>query len=163
MNSFNIGSMSMTDVKPFLSYFTFLPIEEIQDLCKAKGADIRHAKETLAFEATKLSHGEEEAKKAKSSSRAVFGGGKQDQSSVPASQIELGRVQSGILVVDIFAEVGLTSSKGNARKLIQQGGAYVNQERVDNIEAIISEPDFDGDGVMLRAGKKRYHRLEISG
>ena len=151
------------DVERFLAYFTFLTMEEIQNLCKTKGADIRHAKEILAFEATKLTHGAEEAEKARSSSRSVFSGGKQDQSSVPASQIDLARAQTGILVVDIFAEVGLASSKSNARKLIQQGGAYVNQKRIDNIEAVITEPDFDSNGVMLRAGKKRYHRLEISG
>lgn len=149
------------DVERLLAYFTFLPMDEIQELCKAQGADIRQAKERLAYEATKLSHGEAEAEKARASSRAVFGGGMQDLSSVPATVVASERLQNGILVVDIFAEVGLATSRSNARKLVQQGGAYVNQKRIDNIADVISEADFDEDGVMLRAGKKRHHRLHI--
>ena len=84
-----------------------------------------------------------------------------DLSSVPATTVTSDRLHNGLLIVDIFAEVGLATSKSNARKLVQQGGAYVNQKRIDNIEDVISDADFDEDGVMLRAGKKRYHRLQL--
>lgn len=149
------------DVQRFLAYFTFLPIEEIEELGKFEGAEIRRAKEILAFEATKITHGQEEAEKAKIASRSAFGGEGEDLRAIPSSYVTLSRLKKGILVVDIFTEVGLTSSKSEARRLIQQGGAYVNENRVENIEYIINESHLENHILLLRAGKKRYHRILV--
>lgn len=175
------------DVKRFLAYYTFLPKEEIERLGKLEGADIRVAKETLAFEATKITHGEEEAEKARQASKSAFGGGHVRPSTegddlggtmdpaldgMPSSKIEKSRLAAGILAVDLFAEVGLAKSKSAARRLIQQGGAYINQKKVENIEVTIDLSDIEVDRsgpaeperdehLMLRAGKKRYHRLIV--
>jgi tyrosyl-tRNA synthetase len=147
------------DVKRFLAYFTFLPMEEIEELGKLEGADIRIAKEKLAFEATKISHGVNEAIKAQKASHGAFGGEDGDLSAVPSSRIELERLKKGILAVDLIMEVGLTASKSQARRLIQQGGAYINKRRVESLEETISDSDFENGSLMLRAGRKRYHRL----
>ncbi len=165
------------DVKRFLAYYTFLPKEEVERLGKLEGADIRVAKETLAFEATKMTHGEDEAEKARRASKSAFGGGHVRPSTdgaddlggtidpaldgMPSSKIEKSRVAAGILAVDLFAEVGLAKSKSEARRLIQQGGAYINQNKVENIEVTINLSDIEDEHLMLRAGKKRYHRLIV--
>jgi len=147
------------DVKRFLLYFTFLPINEIDELGKLEGADIRQSKEVLAFEATKITHGEDEAEKARAASQTAFKGKADDDSAIPSTKMELHRFTKGISVVDALAETGLAQSKGAARRLIQQGGAYVNQVRVENIDAVIDEKDLQNCVVMLRAGKKKFHRL----
>lgn len=147
------------DVKKCLAYYTFLPMEEINELGMLEGADIRKAKEVLAYEATKISHGQKEADRARKASLSAFGGQGQDLSGMPSSEIEMQRLQKGILAVDMFTEVGLTSSKSEARRLIQQGGAYVNQNKIESIETVIDDSHLDAEGLTLRAGKKRFHRV----
>lgn len=149
------------DVERFLAYYTFLPMTEVERLGRLQGADIRQAKQVLAFEATKITHGEEEATRARQASEAAFGGGGQDLTAIPTSTITRHRIEAGLLLVDLLAETGLTTSKGNARKLVQQGGAYLNDEKIESIEATLSSADLDNDSVLLRAGKKRYHRLIV--
>lgn len=149
------------DVKRFLAYYTFLPVEQIAQLSQLKGAEIRKAKEILAFETTKITHGLEEAEKARGASKGVFGGKEEGLDAIPTSHIEMSRLQKGISVVDIFVESCLTSSKSEARRLIQQGGAYVNQRKVESIDAVINDRDLEDNSLMMRAGKKRYHRLLI--
>ncbi|RMF61091.1 MAG: tyrosine--tRNA ligase, partial [Calditrichaeota bacterium] len=109
------------DVARFLAYYTFLPMEEIAELSHLQGAEIRQAKQVLAYEATKITHGEAEAQKAKAASESAFAGAGQDVSAIPSSRIPRSRLRSGVLVVDVFAETGLVASKGQARRLIQQG------------------------------------------
>jgi len=147
------------DVSRFLAFYTFLPLAEIETLSRLKGADVRQAKEVLAYEATRISHGEEAADKARAASLTAFGGSGDDLSAMPSSNISLVRLQEGVLVVDVLAEVGLTASKGQARRLIEQGGAYVNQEKVATLDSRITTQDVRDGAVVLRAGKKRYHRL----
>jgi len=147
------------DVKRFLLYFTFLPINEIEELGRHEGADIRQAKEVLAFEATKITHGEDEAEKARDASQSAFQGKTDDDSTIPSTRMEVHRFKKGISVVDALAETGLARSKGAARRLIQQGGAYVNQARVENIDAVIYDKDLQNHAVMIRAGKKKYHKI----
>jgi len=147
------------DVSRFLAYYTFLPMSEIEALSRLQGADIRQAKEVLAYEATKISHREAAADQARVASRTAFGGSGDDLSGVPSSSISLSRLREGVLVVDIFAEVGLTGSKGQARRLIEQGGVYVNQEKIAALDSTITVRDVREGAVILRAGKKRYHRL----
>ncbi|MFQ6115588.1 MAG: tyrosine--tRNA ligase [bacterium] len=149
------------DVLRFLGYFTFLPMEEIKKLGRLEGAEIRAAKEILAYQATKITHGRVEAEKAKVASRSAFGGEGEDLSAIPSSYVNSTRLTRGIPVVDIFTEVGLTSSKSEARRLIQQGGAYVNENRVERIDSVIKDTDLDGQMIILRAGRKRYYRLLV--
>ncbi|MFQ5825416.1 MAG: tyrosine--tRNA ligase [bacterium] len=149
------------DVKRFLAYFTFLPIHEIEELGKLEDSDIRRAKEILAYEATQITHGQEEAKKAKMASRSVFEGEGKDLTAIPSTYVDLNRLKHGILVVDLFTEIGLTSSKSEARRLIQQGGAYVNNTRIESVDSNIDDTNLENYTLMLRAGKKRYHRVLI--
>lgn len=146
------------DVEKLLKIFTFLPMSEIRRLSALEGAELREAKKVLAFEATKIVHGEAEALAAQKAAAAAFSGGG-DLSAMPTTTIDRERLAAGIGVLEIFAEVGLTKSRGEARRMVQQGGIYVNGQRVNAVDATISTADITPDGILLRAGKKRYHRL----
>ena len=146
------------DVAKCLRLFTYLSQEQIQELEQLEGADIRKAKAVLAFETTSLAHGEEEARKAEKGAQAVFGGSG-DRSQVPATEIPQSRI--GTLLLDLFVEVGMCPSRSEARRLLQQGGLYLNQERVEELEATLIVEHFVEGEVLLRAGKKRYHRIII--
>lgn len=147
------------DVKKCLAIFTFLPMEEVNALGQLEGAEIRQAKARLAYEATTLLHGKEEADKAQEASKALFGGNSANMENVPHSEIETSRLANGVPLFDIFQEVGLCKSKGEARRLLAQGGIYVNEERISDEQFQITHVSVKDNSVMLRAGKKRYHRL----
>jgi tyrosyl-tRNA synthetase len=149
------------DVERFLALFTFLPMDEVRELGQLEGAEIRRAKEVLAYETTSLTHGQEAAEKARSASRALFSGLAESAESAPATQRDRASFERGMPVVNLLVETGLASSRGAARKLISQGGAYLNGERVVSEEASITLDDFDEGSVLLRAGKKRYHRVVL--
>ena len=153
------------DVGRFLRLFTFLPIKEIVELESLEGRDIRKAKQTLAYEATRITHGEKEAQEAQTAARAAFGTGKEkadkDMTAMPTTIISRSRLAEGISPMEIFAEVGLTSSRGEARRMIKQGGLYVNDQRVESLEDVLDENCLTPDGILLRAGKKKYHRLVV--
>jgi tyrosyl-tRNA synthetase len=104
-------------------------------------------------------HGEAEAMQARSASQAMFGGGQSED--IPSSEWALQEMQAGISVVDLFVKSGLVSSKSDARRLIEQGGAYVNQRRIESHEEKIDMMDVNDGGLILRAGKKRYHRVIV--
>ncbi len=152
------------DVKRFLSLFTFLSMEEIEELGRLEGADLRKAKEVLAFEATKIVHGEEEAKKARNASRAFFLDEEVEEESIPTTYISKDKFREGIPVFKLFEMVKLCSSGSEARRLIEQGGAYINNKRIERFDEVI---DLDSEylktnSLKLRAGKKRFHRVKIS-
>jgi len=149
------------DVGKFLAFFTFLSMDEINELKKLQGADLRKAKQVLAFEATKITHGEEEAKKAKQASQAAFGSFGGDKDGMPTTNINKNEIETGMNVIDLFATVKLVSSKSEARRLIQQGGCYVNENRVQSIETLIDLTYLEGNNLILRAGKKRFHRIIV--
>ncbi len=150
------------DVRRFLALFTFLPMEEVERLGALKGADLRVAKEVLAFEATKLIHGEEEAEKARQASRALFSGDA-DEGSIPTTVMEKERFAEGIPVFKLFEQSGLCGSGSEARRLIEQGGGYVNKMRLEKFDQVVKVDDFDEKGeLLLRAGKKKFHRIKIS-
>ncbi len=121
------------DVERFLAYFTFLPMHEVRRLGGLKDSALREAKEVLAYEVTKLAHGEVEAKKAREASRAGFGGEEAGLAAIPTTVIDLRLLTQGIPVIDLFIEAGLTNSKGASRRLIQQGGAYINGQQVKEV------------------------------
>lgn len=151
------------DVERFLSLFTFLPMKEIRVLGKLTGADIREAKQRLAFETTAIVHGSENAQQAQQAAESLFSGSipaaGQDNSNVPSTVIDSERISIGLGIFDIFLETGLCKSKGEARRLQAQGGVYVNDQRIDDPDFCIGESYLQNQEILLRAGKKRYHRL----
>lgn len=147
------------DVKRFLAFFTLLPMNEVNRLGAFQGAAIREAKQVLAYEATKITHGEAAAKEALQASQSAFGDGQGDLDGMPSTRINEELFNKGINVVDLFYQVGLVSSKSDARRLIQQGGCYVNNEKVSSMEQVIDSSHIVNSDIILRAGKKRYHRV----
>ena len=143
------------DVKTVLSLLTFLPMDEVNRLSSLKDEKINEAKKVAAFEITKLIHGEEEAKKAEEAASALFEGtGSLDN--MPTTQIE-----NNISILDAMINAGLAPSKGQARTLINQGGISLNDEKISDINYILSEKDFKDGFAILKKGKKIYHKLEI--
>jgi len=149
------------DVERFLACFTFLPMDDVTRLGGLKDEAIREAKEVLAYEVTKLAHGKVEAEKARTASRAAFGGGGIDLSAIPTTTIHSSRLAAGVAIVDLFCEVGLGASKSAVRRLIQQGGAYVNGKQVIEADTLVTQQDLDEDALLLRHGKKQYHRVVL--
>lgn len=149
------------DVRRFLAYFTLLPMSEINRLANLKGKEIRTAKEVLAFEATKITHGEGEARRVQNASRSVFSGEDDYIAGIPTTKISKESLKFGIIVIDLFEKVGLVSSKSEARRLIQQGGCYVNDNRIEDITEILNESSIIDNYIMLRVGKKKHHRVLI--
>jgi tyrosyl-tRNA synthetase len=146
------------DVERFLKMFTFLSLDRVRELSVLEGADIRRAKQVLAYEATRITHGQEAAEEAQAAAQAAFGGG-EDLEGIPATPVAPERLAAGIPLATVLAETELVRSRGEARRLIQQGGAYVNDRRIEDVNHVVGEADLTSEGILLRAGKKRYHRL----
>jgi tyrosyl-tRNA synthetase len=149
------------DVVRLLKVFTFLPLDEIARLGRLEGADLRTAKRTLAFEATRIAHGEAAAAEAEATAQAAFGGGTGDLDAMPSSMIARAALAAGLPLAAALTDAGLTRSRGEARRLIEQGGVYVNDTRVADVETRLTEADLREDAVLLRSGKKKYHRLVV--
>jgi tyrosyl-tRNA synthetase len=149
------------DVERFLALFTFLPLEEVKRYGRLTGADLREAKEVLAFEATKITHGAEEAEGARETSRRAFGNEQGSLEAIATTSLDKGRLKKGIIAFELFAETGLCASKGDAKRLISQGGAYVNGRRLQEGDEVITEKHLQEGAAVLRAGKKRYHRVVV--
>lgn len=141
------------DVGKFLKIFTFLSLDEIAKLEKLEGADIKQAKEVLAYEVTKFIHGEAEADKAKQAALELFSGIGADSEAVPSFEIDLGE---GKNIVDVLVETGLVESKTKARNLIESGGVYVDDVVVPDLNLTLKK---DKDFVLIRLGKKRYTKV----
>jgi tyrosyl-tRNA synthetase len=148
------------DVRKCLALLTFLPIDEVNRLGSLEGQEINEAKKVLAFEVTKLVHGEDEADKAMKAAEALFENAG-DSENMPGTALSRETLESNSKIVDILVLTGLTSSKGEGKRLIQQGGIYVNDERIDSFDRNISEKDFAGGSMMIRKGKKVYHRVTL--
>lgn len=145
------------DVERFLALFTFLPMEEVRRLGRLEGAEIRQAKEVLAFEATRICHGEEEARKARAAARGLFGrGGSAIPESAPGYEIPKQELEAGIPAYILFERTGLCKTRSEARRLIDQGGGYLNDRKIDTFDRIINTDDLQQEAILLRAGKKRY-------
>ena len=148
------------DVQRFLKYYTFLPLEEIARLSALQGAELRQTKEVLAFEVTKLTHGEDEAHQARDAAHALFEG-IGEFAGMPETTIPQVRLGAGVAVIDLLVETGLAASKSAARRLIQQGGASLNGTRLAHLEAVVTSADLHDGALLLRAGKKHYHRVVV--
>ncbi len=146
------------DVENCLKLLTFLPMEEVNRLSRLEGAEINKAKEILAFEFTKIVHGEDEAQKALDTAKALFAGGAKTDN-MPTTEVEKSRFDAGVGLLDLMLEIGLIPSKGEGRRLIQQRGISVNDVVVEELNRQLVEADFNEDEVIIRKGKKIYHRI----
>ncbi|HOB19808.1 MAG TPA: tyrosine--tRNA ligase, partial [Candidatus Atribacteria bacterium] len=148
------------DVMKCLALLTFLPMDEVRRLGSLKDEKINEAKKVLAYEVTKLVHGREEADKARAAAEALFGGGGAG-AEVPGSTISMVQFRENANIIDILLLLGLIPSKGEGRRLIQQGGIYVNDERIDDIGHTLADNDLKDGSLMIRKGKKVYHKVTV--
>ena len=146
-------------VEECLGLLTFLPMDEVRALGALKDAEINHAKEVLAFEITKIVHGEEEAIKAQEAARALFGGGMKSED-IPTTYYPASIFSEGIDLITLMCDAKLAASRSDARRTIVQGGVTVNDVKVEAFDKVFTSNDFDSDGALLvRKGKKAYHRF----
>jgi tyrosyl-tRNA synthetase len=166
------------DVERFLALYTFLPLEEIQAIRGREGQDLNACKSILAYEVTALAHGPEQALAAHQGAGRLFGQriipgdllpssglprnqGAPDHAEIPTLFVDRGRLENGVALIDLLVETGLCASRSAARRLVQQGGAYANQERMRDVEQRLRPEHFGDHGVLLRAGKKKIHRVSF--
>ena len=149
------------DVANCLALLTFIPMDEIRAITDMEhGADINKAKERLAYEVTKLVHGEKDAEESQAAAKALFGGGG-NTANMPSTDIEEAKVDSGITIIDLLTACGIISSNSEGRRLIKEGGIYLNNQRVTAFDQPISRTDFPDGTAMLRKGKKVYHKAVL--
>ena len=149
------------DVLKCIRMLTFLPLEEIDKMAGWEGSQLNEAKEILAYELTKLVHGQEEAEKAKAASKALFAGGG-DTEHMPTTELTNDDFGGGSIdVLTLLVKCGLAASKGEARRLVQQGGVTVNDEKVTAIESTFGCEQFTGDGVVIKKGTKVFHKAVL--
>lgn len=150
------------DVANCLALLTFLPMDEIRTLTDLNtGADINKAKERLAYEVTKLVHGVDEADKSLAAARALFGGGG-DMANMPSTAISAAEFGDGMDIITLLVRTGLASSNSDARRLVKDGGIYLNNQRVPDIDSRVTTSDLTDGYALLRKGKKVFHRVELS-
>ncbi len=148
------------DVVKCLKLLTFVPMAEIEKMAEWKDSQINEAKKVLAYEVTKIVHGEAEAQKVKEAADALFGQGGSKEN-IPTVNISRDLLSQGIKVIDLLAATGLIPSKGEGRRLIQQGGLSINDNKVDSMDLIITEAEFSDNELMVRKGKKSFHRIVL--
>ena len=147
------------DVIKCMKLLTFIPLEEIYEFEKLEGSELNSVKERLAFELTKMIHGESEAQKALDTARSLFNG-KPDAASMPTTEISADAFNDGrIGILDVMLVAGLIPSKGEGRRLVQQGGVSVNDVKVSDPQQMFCESDFEGDGIVIKKGKKVFHKV----
>lgn len=146
------------DVERCLALLTFLPMEEVRRLGALKDAAINEAKKILAFEVTKLVHNQEEAEKAQNAAESLFGG-KGDNASIPSIEILKSELLQGIKLLDLIVQAGLTPSKSEARRALEQGGIYVNEIKITDVNMNIGEKDLVNGKLMLQRGKKSFCKV----
>ena len=148
------------DVKNCLALLTFMPMEEVNRLGSLQGAEINHAKEVLAYEVTKLVHGQEEADKAQAAAKALFGTGG-DSESIPTTEFSKGDFDKGMDIISLLSKTGLIASNSEGRRLIQQGGIYMEDVQVTDFARIITSADLKEGKLLIRKGKKVYHQVVV--
>ena len=153
----NVGDQ---DVLKCIRMLTFLPLEQIDEMDQWEGSQLNRAKEILAYELTALVHGEEEAKKAEESAKALFGAGG-NNANMPTSTLTDADFENGnINVLSMLVATGLCPSRGEARRLVQQGGVTIDDVKVASIDESLARERFEGEGVIVRKGKKVFHRVK---
>ncbi len=150
-----------SQVEKLLGLLTFLPMEEVQRLGALKGAEINRAKEVLAFEITKIVHGEKAAQDAQEAAKALFAGqGKSD--SIPSTTFSRSEFAQGMDLITLLRKLELINTRSEGRRLIQQGGIYLAEEQIKQFDYLVTEEDFSDDNeLMVRKGKKVYHQVKL--
>lgn len=148
-------------VKRTLALLTPLPMDEVRALAALRGAQIRTAKERLAYEITARVHGTEAAAAARDGARALFGRNGGSMAAVPQTRVTEDQLAAGLGILDLLLSTGLAGSRAAARRLIAQGGAYANDQRVESPDTIFHADAFQAGELLLRSGKKRYHRILV--
>ncbi|HIS56368.1 MAG TPA: tyrosine--tRNA ligase [Candidatus Fimimorpha excrementavium] len=146
-------------VEECLGLLTFLPMDEVRRLGALEGAEINKAKEVLAYEITKIVHGEEEAKKAQEAARAIFAGGAKHDD-MPTTTLEASRWEAGIDLISLLVEGKMCATRSEARRQIQQGGVSINDVRETAVDRIVTNADKQDGSVVIRKGKKVYHQFK---
>ncbi len=150
------------DVMKCIRLLTFLPLEQIDEMDSWTGSQLNRAKEVLAWELTNMVHGKEEADKAQEAAQALFGGGG-DKASMPTTELTIDNFGDGqIGIMNLLVACGLAPSKGEARRLVQQGGVSVGDEKITDIDRKFGCELFVGDGVIIKKGKKVFHRAVMN-
>lgn len=148
------------DVAKCLALLTFLPMDEVNRLSALEGSEINKAKEVLAFELTKIIHGEDEAQKSLSAAKALFAkGGNMDDA--PSSEIALDTIKAGLPLVDVLVDISFAQSKGEGKRLIKQSGIKVNGKVAPSFDFVLTEDNIDDGKIMISKGKKKFHQLMI--
>lgn len=151
------------DVIRFLKLFTFLPLEKVTQYEDLTGADIRQAKKALAYEVTKLVHSEVDAQKAQAAAEALFeNANEKEAEAIPTHLVNRDRAEIGIDILDLLTESGLASSKTQAKRLVEQGGTYINNQRLKDAHGLIGADYFQGENLFLRVGKKRIVQVKMA-
>lgn len=148
------------DVEKCLALLTFLPMDEVRRLGALKDAEINMAKEVLAFEVTRLIHSEEDAVNAQNAARALFSGGA-DSENIPSSEITIAELGESMPVIDLMLKAGLIKTKSEGRRLIEQSGVSINDNIISDVYAAVTENDFSDNKLMIKKGKKVYHRVKL--
>lgn len=148
------------DVKKCLSLLTFLPMEEVEKLGNLEGSEINHSKEVLAYEITQMVHGTEEAQKAQEAARAIFSKGT-DSENMPSTEIDSAFFDDGPTIIELLKAANLISSNSEGRRLIQQGGITLNDEKIIDLGRLVLPTDFIEQKAIIKKGKKIYHRVMI--
>ena len=148
------------DVLKCLRMLTFLPLEQIDEMDKWEGSQLNRAKEILAYELTSLVHGEEEAKKAEEAAKALFSGG--SSANTPTVELTADDLENdGLDIVSALVKAGLVPSRSEGRRSVEQGGVSVNGEKVTDAKAVIGRESLEGDGILLKKGKKSFCRVKL--
>lgn len=153
----NVGDK---DVEKCLALLTFLPMDEVRRLGALEGSEINKAKEVLAYELTKIVHGEEEANKAQQAAKALFGGGAQG-GSVPTTDLTKDELGEGMDILTLMQKAKLIPSRGEGRRLIQQGGVKLDGEKVPAFDFVVKEDMFKDGSVLIQKGKKVFHKINL--
>ena len=150
------------DVLKCIRMLTFLPLGQINEMDAWEGAQLNTAKEILAYELTKLVHGEEEAEKAQAAARALFAGGAGNSADMPSTALSAESFVDGkIGILNLLTACGLCASNGEARRLVQQGGVSINDVKITAADAVFDQDAFSGDGVIIKKGKKVFHKATL--
>ena len=149
------------DVLKCIRMLTFIPIEQIEEMSSWEGSQLNNAKEILAYELTKMVHGEEEAEKAQNAAKALFAGGGISED-MPTTELEEADFTDGVIsVIDMLIKSGLCGSRSDARRLLDQGGVFIGENKADGFRAVVERKQIPDDGLVVRKGKKTYHKFTV--
>jgi len=148
------------DVIRMLKLVTFIPMEEIREYEKLEGQQLNKVKALLAYEVTKMVHGQEEADKAKQAAEAIFAGGGVS-ANMPTAEVAADFVGDGVNALEMLVSIGFIPSKSEGRRLVQQGGLTINDEKVTSLDFVVTKDMFEGDGLIAKRGKKAFIKVEM--